>query len=376
MHILSLKPEVLLYIYLASCIAVLLFNLFYIVTDRLRGKRFEARGAEFTDVLLDEMRRMHGGAPIEQAHLGWLKRKLVRVEGLRGFEHSMKKAQETADKETAEEYRKQIRPVFLELAEHYSHRDDIERTYLASIIEQFQIDRGRDETDSIIEFLKQLVIGRDVYARENALRAIQSIGSLEAVIDVWEKMQDNGIIHSVKLLADGLTRFSGDKTRLAHGLMEKLKRFDVPLALPILQFIRFYSGDFCREMLLIVEDERADKELRLEGIRYFRRYRYEPAKEILIRFIRYQEYLDWEYGAMAALSLSSYPGEDTVACLKDGLRAYNWYVRLNCAEALVAGLEVPQSSLYDIYNGRDRYAREILYYVTEKEKIRSQEAGI
>ena len=76
---------------------------------------------------------------------------------------------------------------------------------------------------------------------------------------------------------------------------------------------------------------------------------------------------------MAAQALASYPGPDTVDCLKEGLKAANWYVRLNCADALIVGLKIQKKDLFDVYNGRDRYAREILHYVTEKIEIKGQE---
>lgn len=38
MHVLSFKPEVILYIYMASCIAVLIFNILYIFADKYSGK--------------------------------------------------------------------------------------------------------------------------------------------------------------------------------------------------------------------------------------------------------------------------------------------------------------------------------------------------
>ena len=59
--------------------------------------------------------------------------------------------------------------------------------------------------------------------------------------------------------------------------------------------------------------------------------------------------------------------------LKEGLKAANWYVRLNCAEALIYGLGISRLRLFDVENGRDRYAREIIRYVLEKEQIRQQE---
>lgn len=46
---------------------------------------------------------------------------------------------------------------------------------------------------------------------------------------------------------------------------------------------------------------------------------------------------------------------------------------LNSAETLIMGLKIPKKDLFDVYNGRDRYAREILNYVTEKIEIKGQE---
>ena len=48
-------------------------------------------------------------------------------------------------------------------------------------------------------------------------------------------------------------------------------------------------------------------------------------------------------------------------------------MRLICAEALIYGLGLSKTLLFDIYNGRDRYAREILNYVLEKEEIRRKD---
>ena len=84
--------------------------------------------------------------------------------------------------------------------------------------------------------------------------------------------------------------------------------FVTELVLPILQFIRFFSGDFREEFAALLSDPNEDKEIQLEAIRYFRKYPYEPVREILQNYVRYQEYVDWEFAAMAASALSSYPG--------------------------------------------------------------------
>lgn len=365
MHTLPIKPEMLLYFYMASCIAVLLFNILYIFLDRGNsrwvGRTKRRIGRE---ILAQDMDAVSG------RHLKWMSRKLAYAGNLRAFEAAVKELPD------APSYLGQLRDVFLGLAAHYEKRDEIEQAYFCRIVEQFCVDRGQREFDALIKFLLRKASAGNLTLRENALRALYSIGNEDAVLAAWEQLQKHGIRHNHKLLADGLLRFSGDKLKLARMLFSRRQEFDAYLVLPVMQFIRFFTGSFQEEFLSLALSEREEKELRLEALRYFRRYPYGPAREILVRYVDYRNYLDWEYAAMAALSLSAYPGPETEECLKAGLGASNWYVRLNCAEALVHGLKVPQVELYDIYNGRDRYAREILRYVSQRMEIKDYEMGL
>lgn len=43
---------------------------------------------------------------------------------------------------------------------------------------------------------------------------------------------------------------------------------------------------------------------------------------------------------------------------------------------MIYGLKVPQVKLYDVYNGHDRYAREILRYVSELQEIEDQQIDL
>lgn len=376
MHILGLKPEIILYFYMTGCIAVLFYNICYIFWDKYKGKRLERRSLTMVDTILGQMDTILESQSLTERQESGLKRDLRKLEKLRAFEHSMEEVEKRRTESECTRYMEGLRGVFLELAFYYNRRDIIEKAYFASLIKKFKIDRGHSSYDGLMDFLVSLVIGRDVYARENALGALYSIGSQDAVLAAWEKMEDNEIIHSVKLLSDGLLSFSGDKHRLAVLLFSHRAEFGVRLNLPVMQFIRFLDGSFCAEFLELLKKDTEDKELRLEAVRYFRKYPYEPAKEVLLNFLRYQEFIDWEYAAMAAAALSEYPGMDTQECLKEGLGAASWYVRFNCAQSLIYGLKVPQAKLYDVYNGRDRYAREILKYVSELQEIENQEMNL
>ncbi|MCI6467423.1 MAG: hypothetical protein MSA90_18415 [Faecalicatena sp.] len=376
MHILGIRPELILYFYMAGCIAVLIYNIGYIFWDRRKGKRLEKQSLDMVDKILMQIQKMTEDGSLTEEGMSVLKRDLRKLERLRAFEYSLEKVKGRVSAEEYACYITGLRGVFLDLAFYYSRRDLIEKAYFASLIKKFGIDRGHAPYDGLMDFLVTLVIGPDVYARENALGALYSIGNQEAVLAAWEKMEDNGILHSVKLLADGLLGFCGDRHELAKLLFAHRAKFSGKLNLPVMQFIRFSDGGFQEEFLELLKKENEDKELRLEAVRYFRRYPYEPAREVLFNFLRYQEYIDWEYAAMAALALSSYPGIDTQECLKQGLSAANWYVRFNCAQSLIYGLKVPQLRLYDVYNGHDRYAREILKYVSELQEIEDQQIDL
>lgn len=372
MHVLSIKPEMILYFYMASCLAVLVFNILYIFVDKYKGRRLEHRSLEMVDEISGQIQDTKGGN-IQEAYFFGLARRLRKLEKLRAFEFSMDEIQKTVPKEDMKEYLEHLRRVFLELVPIYEKRDEIEQAYFASLVEKFEIDRGHKGYDGLMDLMIRMVVNKGVYVRENALKALYMMGNKEAVLAAWEKMEDNEIYHSKKLLSDGLLSFTGDRGGLARLLFGHRDRFEPRLILPVMQFIRFLGEDFRSEFLEIMKKETEDKEIRLEAVRYFRKYPYGPAREALQRFLQYHEFLDWEYAAVAAQALASYPGPDTVDCLKEGLKAANWYVRLNCADALIVGLKIQKKDLFDVYNGRDRYAREILHYVTEKIEIKGQE---
>ena len=372
MHVLSIKPEMILYFYMASCLAVLVFNILYIFVDKYKGRRLEHRSLEMVDEISGQIQDTKEGN-IQEAYFFGLARRLRKLEKLRAFEFSMDEIQKTVPKEDMKEYLEHLRRVFLELVPIYEKRDEIEQAYFASLVEKFEIDRGHKGYDGLMDLMIRMVVNKGVYVRENALKALYMMGNKEAVLAAWEKMEDNEIYHSKKLLSDGLLSFTGDRGELARLLFGHRDRFEPRLILPVMQFIRFLGEDFRSEFLEIMKKETEDKEIRLEAVRYFRKYPYGPAREALQRFLQYHEFLDWEYAAVAAQALAFYPGPDTVDCLKEGLKAANWYVRLNCADALIVGLKIQKKDLFDVYNGRDRYAREILHYVTEKIEIKGQE---
>lgn len=84
MHVLSFKPEVILYIYMASCIAVLIFNILYIFADKYSGKKRERSSLSFVGKITEQTELLREGKETDAAHFdemfrGLKKRKIWRL---------------------------------------------------------------------------------------------------------------------------------------------------------------------------------------------------------------------------------------------------------------------------------------------------------
>ena len=211
---------------------------------------------------------------------------------------------------------------------------------------------------------------KSLYSRVNALKALCALGDGQAVLDTLAFLCDDAsgaYIHQ-KIVVETLMGFSGDYHGLIALIWERFGRFPAAAQRTLLDYIRFRSGEYSDEMLKILLDGGLDKELRFAAVRYFGRYPDERARETLLRFASDTDTARWEYAAISASSLASYPGEDTFQALSSAMHSPNWYVRYNAASSLVR-LGASQAELQDVFEGNDAFARDILQYMLEEKEM-------
>ena len=221
--------------------------------------------------------------------------------------------------------------------------------------------------DSLLELVKE----QNLYCRENALQALYSIGDADSVINALKILDKTGSFHHGKMITDGLLCFSGSVDELDGKLWEDFVEFSAVLKQAFLDYFRFSSGNHCEKMLQIMIDNRENQELRFSAIRYFAKYRYEPALKHLYAFAK-EDSPVWEYRAIAAFTLGNYPADETERLLKKLLCDRNWYVRYNAADSLER-LGIRYEEMIDIFEGRDRYAAEMLRYRFDRKKLKNTE---
>lgn len=354
-----MKIEIMIYVYMAICVSMIAFNIVYIFVLRGRNKNLDKNSSYFKEDISKQIENINDGGEVDKKHKKKLYFKLKRVSKLTAFDKALEELSVT-DKDGVQKYICQIYSVFLYLATKYSKSDKIKAAYFPYVVAKYEIINQKNLT-LMLDLMLDMLRSDSVYCRENALSAIYSTKDCNAVVKALKIIDTNNNFHHPKLICDGLAEFGGDKNVLADSLLFCFDDFSVTMQLNILNFLRFGGIRKDGKMLEILKDETADNELRYSAIRYFEKFYNEDAKETLQAFAEGNKDLPWQYQAIASSALKTYQDQKTDKILKNNLSSSNWYVRLNSAKSCEA-LGFTYGELIDIFDGDDRYAREIIRY--------------
>ncbi|HHT94872.1 MAG TPA: HEAT repeat domain-containing protein [Clostridia bacterium] len=362
----EVRIDLILIIYTAICVMMICFNTVFLLYLRYRDFIFKDKREKIRQAIKDQIELVSKNEEIDKQKQQYLYRNFTKIRFLKAF-HEIVKEQAAVDYESTFTYLKLCKPLFEYLIIEFDNKENSKKGYLAFLVGEFKL---CDETvyDFIVSAMISYTTNKSVYVRQNALHALYTSDNGEAILTAMLRMQEMKIKHNNKLISDGLMLFHGDRARLASLLWKEYSRFDVSTRVAIINFIRMSTLDYSEKFLKLLKDEHSHKEIRLAIIRYFGRMTYAPAGQYLVELLR-QKNAEWEYRAIAATSLASYKNDETVNALKEALTSDNWYVRFNASESLVE-LDVEYVDLVDIYNGPDRYAREILEYKMETERLK------
>ena len=362
-----MKIEIIVYIYLAVCLAMIGFNIVCIFLFRRNDRETEQSRLYYIDLIKSQF----GREILEDRHRLMLLKKLTKVRELTAFDKSLE-ALYAEYPEEVKAYLRKLEYVFEALAYRYSRKNEIQMTYFPYIIARYGLFYGEDRPQ-INRILVDLLEKPSIYCRENALNAFYSMGVTRNVADALKIIDNTGYYHNKKLLTDGLMTFAGDKKELNEYLWEHLYDYSLNTQLGILDYFRFSSGDYQERMLRLLKEDH-DSEIHFCAIRYLGRYPYEPAYEQLMKYAEHEDEMRWEYTSITCFALASYPGERTVAVLKKNLSSHNWYVRLNASQAL-ENLKLEYADFTDIFEGDDRYAGEMMRYRFDRQKLRERKVA-
>lgn len=369
-----MQVEYLIYAYGCICLAMIVFNCFCIWLFRHKCFHRHHKSEAYLKKIEKQLDLLKQNQELETSHLHFMRKQLKHVGKLMAFDETVEFLP-LRDEEIMRLYLKKMRPIFIECALKYLHTENMQSAYFAYLMAKYKISQDYP-IDSLKEILMEYLKKNSLYCRQNVMKSFYSFGNSQTILEALLIQKNNGLFFHSKILSDGLLTFAGDHDELIHLLLDHLNDFSVEVQVSILNYIRFQSGNYGERMLELLQDDSFNAELHFSILRYFGKYPTPLAQPYLIHYVKNPDVTQWNYAAISATSLASYPCDEVIATLKQGLHSSNWYVRNNSAQSLEKmGLEY--NDLLDVFNGDDRYAREILmYYFEERSWKRGVKDGI
>lgn len=362
-----MKAEVLIYAYLAVCTAMIGFNIVCIFVFCIKDKQLEYYSSRFIKIV----RQAIENQTVTEEHCKYLSKKLKKINHFMAFDKTLEELFAQAPKQTRD-YLRQLSSVFTYLTLAYKKKSEIQAAYFPYIIKKYKIFQGQP-ISIVMDILLELVHSSSLYVRENALQAIYTIGSVEYTMRALWTLNESSYYHYPKMITDGLLNFTGDTKALEEQLWEHFDCFSNQMQRVIVDYFRFSSSEQQKQILQLLNSKNIDDEVAYSCIRYFGKYAYAPAYPVLVDLIERSRNEQWTYTAIAASALSNYPGDLTVAILKELLQHVNWHVRFNASQSLMA-LGLYYTDMIDVFEGHDRYASEIMRYRFDQKRMKEKEA--
>lgn len=343
--------------YALLCLALIGFDCLWSLIIYFKNKRIKKLEDEFSKKFEDQLNKITSVSEIEKSHVKYLTKKLRNVDNLKAFHLALEKFK---DNNGTEPYLMQLGKIFVLLAAKYEKQDSINKAYFAYVMSQYPITFA-ETANSISEILISYLYDKSVYCRENALQALYQIGDEENIIRAIKILDNRKVYYNSKLLTDGLYSFKGNHEKLSIKLIENFSFFHEPMQVAIINYLKLININLSEMLFGLLIDKKLNNEIKFALIRYYGKHYFEPAKRVLIGYLLQKNTEEWESAALSARALSRYEDRDVIDILKSSLSSRNWYVRLNAASSL-CDMNVSDDEYFDIINGNDRFAREILQY--------------
>ena len=392
----------LIYIYIVICLAMVLFDIFFIAIISLRKKISKSNKESLTDDILTNLVYLDEHGKMDTEYLAELQEKLHNPitlqtmetvidslnERLSGGEiilpppakKSHRKNEAPAEaprfshKKCAmlfEEYLSIIATYIVGMNSCYRSKDIDIYSYYIHFLRKYKFLKKFCNNEIISNFKDVLEKG-DVHACENILLTVYDLGNPDLAIEMLKLFDKSEKYLNPKIISDGLLDYSGDAFKLQCMLLIHLGEFSVTMQVNILNYIRFVSGEHCEFILRLLLDKNSDNEVKFSCMRYFGKYKYPPAYPIIAEYANGNISDIKEFCIIAVSVIRNYPGADTVDILKKQIYSHNWNIRYNAAESLDY-LCVKYEDVMDILEGDDRYTREMMQYRFDKRYAREKE---
>ncbi len=335
------------------------FNSGYLIYSKIADWMLNRSRKAFMAVIVKEMQDYSDPDAIPKDNRDYFYARLKNTNNLIAFDNAIDLLRGEW-LELVDEFLNNNSKMFERLAIYYKRKSDIKRSCFAHMMSKYKLFKN-SESDVVPEIMLTFLNSKSVYVRENALKAIYGFGNADNVMRAMRISNLTPSNQNTKLLSDGLLLFEGDHELLIKKLWKEFNTFDVTLQIAIINYMRMQTADYCEQLYELLTQKSIDNEVKIAVLRYFRRYRYEPARDYLIGLLGETVEEMWELSAVAASTLQNYPCSETEEALLNVLGSPNWYIRFNAADSLLY-LGVTLDDFMMMSESKDQYAKQMMTY--------------
>lgn len=311
--------------------------------------------------ILKRFMKKEGILYVSDYHEKFLLRKLKRCDYFINF----LEVTEESEQGKRENYLRNLKDVFVSLIPRYQKKKMGFQIYFMSFLAKYPMIYESD-WNSIIKYIIDSCASKSIYLRENALKALYKLGQENYLKEALRQMNYLNLAHPTKLLSDGFLSYQGNIDSFIAMLKENIFTYNENYKIACIEYFSYHKVDFKNGIFKLLSSAEESKEVKLSCIRYFANAIYEPVTKILYLLLK-EDTTNFEYAAVAANVLKSYPSKETFHHLSEALRSPNWFVRNNAAKSLVSFAST--SELEKLKRIDDTYGREaILYQIASLEK--------
>ena len=359
--------ERLTFLYMYVCLCIILFNMVFNLYTKIQPRALYHKKKMLKELLTHEIYRE------DEAKRQVLKTKLIKRLKNTGYLKAFHEALVDMEATKLSIDWILIGEVISDLSYFYRDKKAEKKAYFAYLVYFFDLNH-KIETNTcslkeararLSRILMTFLWEDSIYARDNAFKAVMSLGIEEDALKALKIMDKRTGQHNGKLIQNHLLNFTGNHQKLADSLYDDLEAFTWSIQAAVINYLRMVPAEYVSHeaywegLYKLLCDEKQHKEVRLALIRYFKKYYYLPVRETLIEYVQSKKEEKWEFAAVAAMALGSYEGNEKDEALTEALASSNWYIRLNAAESLInKGYSYEQL----MQSGLDKYACDMLTY--------------
>ncbi len=337
-------------IYIFLCVALLLFDLGFLVVKNLTINAFYSRNSKLENRIRDEIalrRKTNSFSPNFSQELPHL---LAKTKNLITLQSALEKEPNAAG---------WFRAAVLDQINSYRKKSDYEQAFYTYVVSCFDYTDEPIPPDFAAQFMTFLD-SKSLYTFSNTMNALYRFGQVNLILLAIDKADKRGKFYHKKLLTDGILASHVNQDELTAKLVERFYQYSPHIQESLLDIFRMGHGDAADLCLDLMNNSDLDDQVRYSAMRYFSKHPNEPSRDFFLRILK-DEDAAWVEQMLAIQALRRYRDADIYQTIKSKATSRHWYVRTNAVEYLHRQ-GISREEITDILRAQDRYTSEALLY--------------